>query len=641
MSEFSLFKLFIYLLAAVLCVPLSKRLGFGSVLGYLFAGILIGPFVLGPVLGTFPAHEADDMMEKTEFGVVMMLFLVGLGLDPKEFWKMRRKIIGIGGLQLCLTILLVIPLSLHFVNSSLATAIAIGSVIAMSSTAIILQTLSEKGLSKTPIGRNSFLVLLFQDISVIPILAILPLLVLGPGSVEAGSPVDSLLSGSPGWMKTIAILAAIGLMFFIGNYIVNPFFKYMARLQVRELFTAAALMLVIGVSVLMEYVGLSPALGAFMAGMALANSEFKHQLEIDIEPFKTLLLGLFFIAVGSIINFSVIASEPVLILSLVFGIILLKALVLIIVGFIFGLKLNQNILFAILLSQIGEFAFVILNLSGQINIIPTEWIQLLTASTAITMAITPILLIVNEKWIIPMMGMRKIKAGGYDDDPDYDFGDVSDQKVIIAGYGDFGLTLGRIIKYSGFSITVLDDDSERIELLRKLGYTVYFGDASNPNILRAAGADSADILVAAKESSEVNRKVVKTAMKNFPHLKIFIRTKDRFDSYYYLNRGFNFNRVYRESFFTAVQVGVDILHELGINQDEADRLGKIFAIADRKSLEILSEHSDNLESYIQFSKEEIQVVKDKMKEGMDLEMIEKKAEEKNPDISDKQKSHKP
>lgn len=627
MSEISLFQAFIYLLAAVLCVPIAKRLGLGSVLGYLIAGVLIGPFVLGPVLGTSSGDEVEDIMHAAEFGVVMMLFLVGLELNPKEFWKMRKRIVGIGSIQLFGTLLIVAPICLHFIGLNFGASVAIGAAVAMSSTAIILQTLSEKGLTKTPCGKSSFSVLVFQDIMVIPILAVLPLLAVKSTIITYGDH-QTLLDGAPGWMKTLAIISAIGLVFFVGNYIVNPFFKYIARLQVRELFTSFALMLVIGVSVLMNYVGLSPALGAFMAGMTLANSEFKHQLESDIEPFKALLLGLFFIAVGSTINFRLIANEPLTIVALVIGIMLIKGIVLMIAGWIFKLKFNQNLLFALLLSQVGEFAFVILNISNQLQLIPKHWVDLLLATTAITMAVTPILLIVNEKWIVPLMGMKRIKAGGFEDDLEYDFGDLTDKKVIIAGYGDFGNTVGRIIKYSGFNATVLDNDSERVELLRKLGYNVHFGDATNLNTLKAVKADEADLLIAAIDPTEVNKKLVELVRQNFPHLKILIRSRNRFDAYDYLNAGYD--KVYRETFYTAIEVGVDALEELGWNHEDAIRQGEIFKLADRASLKKLSKHTHNMEEYISVSREEIEKIRLKLKEGMNLQMIVNK-EDKNSD----------
>lgn len=631
MGDLSLYQVFIYLLAAIVCVPVAKRLGLGSVLGYLFAGVLIGPFVLGKYIGMSSGDDVQDIMHAAEFGVVMMLFLIGLELDPRELWKMRKKIVGIGGVQLVGTILLVIPFSLYFVNSNKGTAIAIGAAVAMSSTAIIMQTLSERGLTKTPPGKSSFSVLLFQDIMVIPILIILPLLAAKSVIIPSERLEGALLDGAPGWMKTLAIVSAISLIFFIGNYIVNPFFKYIARLQVSELFTSSALMLVIGVSVLMNYVGLSPALGAFMAGVTLANSEFRHQLESDIEPFKALLLGLFFIAVGSTINFKLIVNEPLVIMALTFGVILIKGFVLLVTGFIFKLKINQNILFAILLSQIGEFAFVILSISNQLQLIPKNWTDLLFATTALTMTITPLLLVVNEKWIVPMMGLIKVKTAGYQDDLEHSFEDLDSKKIIIAGYGDFGNTVGRIIKFSGFSAIVLDKNSERVELLRKLGYNVYYGDATNLNTLKAIKANKADILVAALDPPENNRKLIEIAKNNFPNLKIYIRTRNRYDAYYYINQGYNY--VYRENFNTAVQLGVDILEELGFRHKEAVQQGEIFTIADNNSVKKLSKYSRNLEEYISASKEEIESIKMKLRRGESLENLT--TEELNPQVFEK------
>lgn len=629
MEGFSMFQAFIYLLAAITCVPVAKRLGLGSVLGYLVAGILIGPFVLGPYLGLSSGEKAEDIMHTTEFGVVMMLFLVGLELDPKGFWKMRKKIVGIGSIQLFGTILLILPVCFHFLNLSIGVSLAIGCAVAMSSTAIILQTLSEKGLTKTPSGEAVFSVLLFQDIMVIPILAILPLLAVN-STIVTEHAHDTLLDGAPGWMKTLAILSAVGIIFFIGNYIVNPFFKYIARLQVRELFTSFALMLVIGVSVLMTYVGLSPALGTFMAGVAVAHSEYKHQLESDIEPFKALLLGVFFIAVGSTINFNLIFSEPLNIILITFGIMAIKAIVLFAAGWIFKLKLNQNILFVLLLSQIGEFAFVILNLTNQLQLIPKPWHDLLLAATALTMALTPVLLIINEKWIVTLVGMRKSKTGGLEDDLEFDLSSSVDKKVIIAGYGDFGNTVGRIVKYSGFHPTILDNDCGRVDLLRKLGYNVYYGDATNLNTLKAAKADEADLLIAAIDPPEINQRLVDLVRKHFPNLKVLIRARNRFDAFHYLNNGHE--KVYRETFYTAIQVGIDALQELGVSHADALKQGEIFKIADKASLKKLSEHSHDPESYISVSKQEIEKIRRKLKEGMDLEMV---IDEENKSESEK------
>ena len=394
-----LIQAFIFLLASVVCVLISKRFGMGSVLGYLAAGVLIGPFVLG-----FVGKDGANIMNATEFGIVMMLFLVGLELNPKEFIKSRNTILGLGNAQLIGTTLLVIIIGYYFLNLSLSSAITIGLLLSMSSTAIILQTISEKGLNQSEVGKSSFSILLFQDIIAIPIMAIIPLLAVGQATtITTGN--ESLLDGQPVLMKTLAILGAFALIYTIGNYIINPLFKSVGNLKVREIYTASALLLVIGVSLLMTEVGLSPALGAFIAGVVLANSPYKHQLESDIEPFKALLLGIFFIGVGSSINFKVIIDQPKAIASLLFGTMLLKAIVLLVIGKWRKFSNDQNLLFAILLSQVGEFAFVILALGKTINLISTAWYDYLIATTALSMVITPILMLVNEKWINPYLNL--------------------------------------------------------------------------------------------------------------------------------------------------------------------------------------------------------------------------------------------
>lgn len=630
MGDFSLFQAFIYLLAAIICVPIAKRIGLGSVLGYIIAGVLIGPYVLAPVLGFGTSDETQGIMHTAEFGVVMMLFLIGLELEPKKIWKMRTKILGIGSVQLFGTILLIGFIAHQIIGLDFGASLTIGCAVAMSSTAIILQTISEKGLNSTPSGEASVSVLLFQDLMVIPMLAILPLLALNQTVVTEVSH-DTLLDGAPGWMKTLAIISAIGIIFFVTNYIVNPFFKNIAKLQVRELFTSFALMLVIGVSILMTYVGLSPAMGAFLAGVGLANSEYKHQLESDIEPFKALLLGLFFIAVGASINFDLIIESPLKVFSVVILIMIIKGLVLLLAGRIFKLRWNQSFLFALLLSQIGEFAFVILNLTNQLQMLPLVWHELLLASTAITMAITPILLMVNEKWISPLIGKRT--NVDTEDNLDLSYSDLDQKKVIIAGYGDFGNTIGRLIRFSGFKATVLDNDIQRVELLRKMGYDVHFGDATNLNMLKSAKADEADYLIAAIDPPDVNEKLVITAKNNFPNLKIIIRARNRYDMYKYLNQGFE--HVYRETFYSALNVGVDVLQMLGVPYETALRQGEIFIVAEKTSIKKLSRYSDNLEEYINVSREEMAKIRKKVSEGMDYETVFEEAIESKANQNEK------
>lgn len=371
MNDF-LGQAFIFLFSAVICVPISKKLGMGSVLGYLIAGVLIGPYVL-----EFVGKDGTDIMHATEFGVVMMLFLVGLELDPKEFWKMKNKIINLGGIQVLGTIVIATLIGMFALDMKLSRAASIAFAVTMSSTAIIMQTLNEKGLTKTSIGKSTFSVLLFQDIMVIPILAIIPLLV-GDSLIQSiGDDSKSMLVGGPAFMKTLVIIGALASIYFIGKYIITPYFKYVGQLQVREIYTASALLLVIGVSVLMQKVGISPALGAFIAGVVLANNEYKHQLESDIEPFKSLLLGIFFIAVGSTINFKLIADKPMMILGLTFGIMAIKSLVLWFIGIRYKFNFDQKILFVLLLSQVGEFAFVILSLTRNLEILNKEWYDLM------------------------------------------------------------------------------------------------------------------------------------------------------------------------------------------------------------------------------------------------------------------------
>lgn len=607
MSDF-LFQAFVFLFSAVICVPISKKLGMGSVLGYLLAGILIGPFILG-----FVGKDGADIMHATEFGVVMMLFLVGLELDPREFWKMKNQIIGLGGLQIAGTTFITTLVALFVLDLSFATALTIGFIVTMSSTAIILQTISERGLTKTSAGKSSFSVLLFQDIMVIPILAIIPLLA-ATNKIETTTDHQTLLDGSPVFTKTLVIIGAIGLIYFCGNFIVNPLFKSIGRLQVREIFTASALMLVIGVSLLMQYVGLSPALGAFIGGVVLANNPFKHQLESDIEPFKALLLGVFFVAVGSTINFGIIIAQPLKIAGLVFGFMFIKAVVLFTIGKTHKFSRDQNFLFAILLSQIGEFAFVILALSKNIKIVNQEWYDLLLATTALSMVITPILLLLNEKWISPYLGLTPSQAPAQPYDDLSDSGITARKKIIIAGFGDFGNTIGRLLQANGVPTLILDNDPVRVENLRKLGFNVYYGDATQINILKSVDADDADYIIAAMDPPELNQQLVEVMRKHFPKTEIIIRAKNRHYAYEYLRDGLT--EVYREAFFSAVYVGGVMLEKVGFSHEEANIQSELFIKSDRESLRKLSKHTHNLEDYFNLSRMEFQEQSEMLKRNL-------------------------
>ncbi len=573
----------IYLGAAVICVPVAKRLGMGSVLGYLLAGMLIGPFVLG-----FIGKEGQDIMHFAEFGVVMMLFLIGLELEPSQFWKMRRSVAGMGSIQLIVTSALIFIMMI-LIGLTWKVALAVALAFAMSSTAIVLQTIKEKGLSQTAAGQASFSVLLFQDIMVIPILAMLPLLSI-KGLTESSTIDSSIIGNLPGWLQGISFFSAVGIIYFGGRYLFIPLLRIVARTRLRELFTASALLLVIAVSLLMQVIGLSPALGAFLAGVVLASSEYRHELESDLEPFKGLLLGLFFIGVGASINFQLIVSKPIIISVIVAGVMALKFSVLLLTGKLFRLTTDQNLLFAFALSQVGEFSFVLLSFTNQLTIIDRDWMDIMMAVTAITMTITPLMLLINERIIDPHFGVRE-KEGE-------DAADKIEEKhpVIIAGFGHFGSTISRFLRANGVEATILDHDSNRVQILRKMGFKVYYGDATRLDLLKSAGAENARILIAAIDPPEINQELISTAQKHFPKLHILARAKNRMDAYELIDMGLK--DIYRESLHTSVKLAVDVLIRLGQRSYTATRQGQKFLKYDEDTLVEMAEHRHDMNKYV-------------------------------------------
>jgi len=581
----------VYMGAAIVCVPIAKRLGMGSVLGFLMAGILIGPFLLG-----FIGEEGEDIMHFAEFGVVMMLFLVGLELDPAKLWKLRKTILGTGMSQVVVTTLAVagiaMAMGMHWQGS-----LAIGMSLAMSSTAIVLQSLKEKGQMGSSAGQNSFSVLLFQDIAVIPILAILPLLAFLPSESGAGGHA-SFLEWLPGWLQALALLGAIVSVVAIGRFVVPLLLRQVAQARIRELFTASALLIVVGIAFLMTLVGLSPALGTFLAGVILANSSFRHELESDLEPFKGLLLGLFFMAVGASINFHLIAGNPFTIIGLTLGIIFIKALILLIIGRYLKMSSDQNLVMSLGLAQVGEFAFVILAFIGQLRILDANQTGLFMAVTAISMAMTPVIMLVNEKFILPHFGVKKV-----DDRP----ADAIDEKnrVIIAGFSHFGSTLGRFLRANGVNATILDHDSDRVELLRKLGFKVFYGDATRHDLLESAGAAEAHILVSAIDSPETNLKLVETVQKHFPDLELMIRAKNRFDAYELMN--LNIKNPYREHLDTSVRMGVDVLKKMGFRSYSLHRAAQQFINYDEAAMHELYKLTHDQNLYISASRKQIEM----------------------------------
>ncbi|MBO9729000.1 MAG: cation:proton antiporter [Chitinophaga sp.] len=585
-----LFQAMVYLAAAIVFVPLAKKMGLGAVLGYLIAGIIIGPSLLG-----FIGTEGEDIMHFAEFGVVMMLFLIGIELEPALLWRLRASILGLGGLQVILSAAAIAGIA-FLVGQPMNTSLALGMILSLSSTAIVLQTLNEKGWMGTAAGQSAFSVLLFQDIAVIPMLAIFPLLA-GNAAAEA-SHTHSLRDNLPGWGQTLVVLGAVAVIIIAGRYLVRPIMRIIARTRVRELFTATALLMVVAIAVLMNLVGLSSALGAFLGGVVLANSEYRHELESDIEPFKGLLLGLFFIAVGASIDFKLIMAQPWLIMGLVIGIMVLKGIVLLILGKIFKLNLDQNLLFAFALADIGEFAFVLLSFTSQTHLMSAEMSAMMTAVVAISMALTPLIMLLYEKVIQPYSTRSEVTAERE--------ADTIHEKnpVIIAGFGRFGSMTGRFLRANGINATILDLDSDRVDALHNLGIKVYYGDASRYDLLVAAGAADAKMLIIATDHPEQTRDIVKMAQRYFPHLQLLVRAENNEDTFELMDLGVL--HIYRETVDTSLRVGVDALRMLGQRAYHSERAARTFFRQDERTLKGLSALRDDKKQYINSMKERIE-----------------------------------
>jgi monovalent cation:proton antiporter-2 (CPA2) family protein len=567
---------FIYLLAAVVAVPLAKRLGLGSALGYLLAGFVIGPAVLGLV-----GAEGQDVMHFAEFGVVLMLFLVGLELEPAVLWRMRIPIIGLGGMQVGLTAL-VIGVVAMLLGLTWKTALTTGLVLSLSSTAIVLQTLNEKGWMNTPAGKRSFAVLLFQDIAVIPILALIPFLaVSGLSAVTEGS--HGAGNHGPemaGWLQGLMIIGVVVGIILAGRFLARPVFHYIAKTRSREIFIAAALLLVTGITLVMNMVGLSPALGTFLAGVVLAESEYRHELESNIEPFKGLLLGLFFISVGASIDHSLILAEPGLIAGLVTLLIVVKFCILFGLGRFFGLAMADNLMFAFALAQGGEFAFLLVSLAVQSQAMSIDLANMLILVVVMSMVSTPLVIIAYEKWIQP-----RFTGCGDNREPD-EMGEQQNQ-IIIAGYGRFGQIVSRLLKASGHETTLLDHDAGQIELVGRFGNKVFYGDASRADLLESAGANEAKILVIAIDDRQKAVQMVETASSLFPHLKILARAYDRRHAYDLMSAGAEC--ITRETFGSALAMGGDALRFLGISDERTKSLMDRFEKHDAEGLRKLHE----------------------------------------------------
>jgi CPA2 family monovalent cation:H+ antiporter-2 len=584
MTDFLLLA-FVFLIAGVVAVPIAARLGLGSVLGYLIAGIVISPFL------AWLHVDVISIQHFAEFGVVMMLFLVGLELEPKLLWSMRAKLLGLGGGQVLLTTLAVMAIAMGF-GLVWSVALAVGLVMALSSTAIVLQTLSEKGLMKSDGGQSTFSVLLFQDIAVIPMLALVPLLAL-PELTQALSDSTvitdgdhsgasmSLVAGLPNWGAALVTLGAIATVIVAGSYLTGPIFRFIAVAQLRELFVATALLIVIGIALLMSLVGLSPALGTFLAGVVLANSEYRHELESDIDPFKGLLLGLFFMTVGAGINFGLLFDSLSTILGLTLGLMALKVAVLYVLAVTFKLGGTDRWLFSLGLAQAGEFGFVLLSFTVSSAVIPVDLADRLLLIVALSMLLTPALFILYDRILAPRFSALDEREM-----------DVIEEhcEIIIAGHGRVGGIVSRILRGSGMTPTVIDFSSKQLEILKSFDVHAYYGDATRPDLLHAAGIAEAKLFVIAIDDKDQITALAKYVHHHYPNLHVVARAVDRNHVYDLWHVGCR--DIIRDTYDSSLRMGRSAIEALGYSSDQAQRMTEAFTDIDRQFMVSVAEHYD-------------------------------------------------
>lgn len=563
-----------FLAAAVVAVPIAQRLGLGSVLGYLLAGIAIGPWGLALI------SDVDAVMHFAEFGVVLLLFLIGLELNPKKLWQMRKPILGLGGSQVLVTSLvitaLIMLLALLVPSSWLMQlqwqdALVVGMGLALSSTAIALRVIEEQQLSGSGTGKAGFAVLLFQDIAVIPMLAILPILAGGGG-------------GS--WLDLAWMFGGIATLLIGGHFLLRPLFRWVVLSGVRELFNVAALLLVVGIAWAMQSLGLSMALGTFLAGVLLAESEYRHELEIAIEPFKGLLLGLFFISVGMAVNLGLLITYPILILTAVLALVSIKGLLLYILARLFGIGAKSRSQMAAILSQGGEFAFVLFTAAFSQGLLGAELTSLLLVIVSLSMVTTPFLLMGQNYWYRRSFALEQ--------KPELDE-TVEDRKprVIITGFGRFGQVVGRLLFANKIKVTILERDPSQIQFLRKFGYKVYYGDATQIDLLRAAGAEKAEAIIICTDDPAEVMEVVTLCQQYFPHLQVLARARSRIEAHQLLSHGVK--GFSRETFAGALDLGQQALISLGMHPYKAKRAAEHFQKLDAQALyDLLPHHSEDV-----------------------------------------------
>ncbi|WP_150138625.1 glutathione-regulated potassium-efflux system protein KefB [Candidatus Enterovibrio escicola] len=554
----------IFLVSAAVAVPLAQRLGIGSVLGYLFSGIVIGPWGLGLI------NDVEAILHFAELGVVLLLFLIGLELNSKKLQQMRLPIFGLGGSQVLLSTV-VIGLPFLMLDTNRIDALVVGMGLALSSTAIALRIIEEQRLMRSEVGQSVFAVLLFQDIAVIPMLAILPALAGGKGN---------------SWLTVAIMLGAVVGLLVGGHYLLRPLLRWVVMSRVKEMFTVTALLLVIGIALGMQALGLSMALGTFLAGVLLSESEYRHELEIAIEPFKGLLLGLFFIAVGMAVDLGLLLEHPLEILSAVVALIGVKAIIICGLVRIFSVNRQSRSQVVLLLSQGGEFAFVLFTAAQREGLLNPSLNAFLLVVVSLSMMTTPILLILQKKWFSRTINLDVIE-------PENERFKSEVNRVIITGFGRFGQVVGRLLFANKIKLTILERDPSQIALLRKFGYEVYYGDATQLNLLRAAGAESAEAILICEDSPEEVIEIVELCQRHFPNLKILARARSRVEANQLLGhkvKGFS-----RETFLSALDLGKQALITLGMHPYKAKRAAAFFRKLDEMRLhEMHPQHSEDV-----------------------------------------------
>ena len=563
----------VYFAAAVIAVMLSHRIGLGSVAGYLLAGIAIGPW------GFKLVGQIEDVRAFAELGVVFLLFVIGLELEPLRLWSMRAKLVGLGASQVVGSVAVIVAVAWALGVDPRAALVA-AMALSLSSTALALQPLTERGALGTPGGQATFAILLFQDLAVIPMLAVIPLL---GGTAER--PQYSL--GDLAFALGVVVATLV-----LGHFLARPVFRHIARTRLREIFTAFALLLVLGIALVFERVGLSMALGAFLAGVLLAESEYRHEIEAVIEPFKGLLLGLFFISVGMTVDFAVLLARPLVVVALIAGLFLLKGAVLWVIARLAKLPRHERPLFILLLAQGGEFAFVLLGLAAARGVMDATMAQAITLAVALSMLLTPLILVLHDRWLAPRFAERDERPA---DTPER-------AQVIVAGLGRVGQVVARLLNAAGIHPTVLDDDPDHVEQSRKFGFRVFYGDATRVDLLHAAGADTADFLIIAIEGGAATTRLARVCRANFPRLRIIARARDMRHSFELRDLGVEI--IERETWLSALKLGETALALIGGDPERARRATETFAEHDQDvQAKLYAVHKESSEMRISVSNE--------------------------------------